>query len=29
MNQVMDMMEDRKKWYNTRVQEIREFTSDW
>ena len=25
MNQVMDMMEDRKKWYNTRVQEIREL----
>ena len=23
MNQVMDMMEDRKKWYNTRVQEIK------
>lgn len=25
MNHVMDMMEDRKKWYNTRVQEIREL----
>ena len=23
MNQVMDMMEDRKKWYNTRVQELK------
>ena len=23
MNDVMDMLEDRKKWYNTRVQEIK------
>jgi len=25
MNQVMDMMQDRKKWYNTRVDEIKQL----